>query len=902
MIRCMSGIVSAALVWCCGCQSMKKITKPLIEPADIYVSPAGNDAWSGRLPEANADGRDGPFRTLERARDEVRKLKGQIPLTIELRSGTYELEEPFTLTAEDSGVSGVPITYRGQSGKAVRLLGGTRVTGFQPVTDSAVLELLPPEARGHVLQADLRALGITDCGKPTDGGMELFFDAEPMTLARWPNDDFTRIVSMVGEAVKSDRSMTHKVGKWVYDGDRPARWLKEKDAWVHGYWYHDWSDQRHQIKEIDPAAKTIEVFPPYHSYGYRKGKWYYAYNLLSEIDEPGEWYADREKGLLYFWPPKTVAGHDVIVSRLETLIKLDDVSHVTFQGLLLEGARGTGITISGGEGDRIIGCTMRNLGGWAVRVSGGRDHGVSGCDITGTGQGGIYLLGGDRKTLTPAGHFADNNHIHHYSRVKRMYQPGIMLQGVGNRATHNLIHNAPHMAMGFGGNDHLIEYNEIHSVCYESNDAGAIYTGRNWTMRGNVLRYNYLHHINGFEGRGCVGIYLDDAFSSAHIYSNVFYKVTRATMIGGGRDTTIENNIFVDCTPAVHVDARGIGWANQYIVPGGGWHMQEKLAEVPYKTAPWTKYPNLATILDDEPYLPKYDVIKTNIFAGGKWDGISPKAKPYVTVEGNMIDEDVGFVYLKKGDLRLRRNSPAYARGFQSIPFEAIGLYADIQRASWPVHDEIRPMAVPPPPPDRGPVPVFKVARSQPQISIDGTLADAEWQGLDMAKAMVIEQGIQGEKIKPRSYTWLRHDGNYLYIAVKNLITPGSKLYTEAVWGQNDAVELAMRNPQEKGASILVLRGYPLGQFESSTEAGAPFEVAQDIERVTAYAAKVVSPAEWTAEWRIPLSSLGLKTGKKTQMPFNLSVRKMCGPYWMMWRGTLGSTWAIDQAGLLELE
>ena len=35
----------------------------------IYVSTLGDDAWSGRLPEASPDRTDGPFGTLERARD-----------------------------------------------------------------------------------------------------------------------------------------------------------------------------------------------------------------------------------------------------------------------------------------------------------------------------------------------------------------------------------------------------------------------------------------------------------------------------------------------------------------------------------------------------------------------------------------------------------------------------------------------------------------------------------------------------------------------------------------------------------------------------------------------------------------------------------------------------------------
>ncbi|MBT3374713.1 MAG: hypothetical protein HN742_28595 [Lentisphaerae bacterium] len=887
---------SVALLACCGCQGAEG------DAADLYVSPAGNDAWSGTLPDTSAAGNDGPFRTLERAKTEVRKLKVSDAVTVELRAGTYELTTCFTLTTKDSGTAEAPVTYRAQPGAVVRLLGGKRVSDLTPVTDPTILEMLPADARKRVFQANLRAQGLSDYGQPVEGGMEVFFDAQPMTLSRWPNDDFTRIVKMVGEASKWDRGMTHRVGKWVYDGDRPTRWAKEKDVWVHGYWFFDWATQRHRIKAIDTESRTLEVHPPYHGYGYRKGKWYYAYNLLSEIDSPGEWYMDRDAGILYFWPPKAVDSCDTIVSVLPTLIAFDKASHITLHGLLLEGSRGTAVSVSGGASNRIVACTMRNLGGWAVRVGGGKNHGVIGCDISATGQGGIYLSGGDRKSLEPASHFAENNHIHHYARIRRMGQPGIGLQGVGSRASHNLIHNAPHQAMNFGGNDHIIEFNEMHSVCFESNDAGAIYAGRNWTMRGNILRHNYLHHINGFEGRGCVGVYLDDSFSSAHIHGNVFYKVTRATMIGGGRDTTIENNIFVDCTPAVHVDARGVGWANRYIVPGGGWHMQKKLADVPYQAAPWTKYPNLAGILEDEPYLPKHNVVARNIFVGGKWDGIRGKAKPLVILEGNMIDEDVGFVDLTKDDLRLREDSPAYAKGFVRIPFDKIGLHADSRRASWPVTHSVRPMATPPPPPDRGPVPVFKVSRATATITIDGQLSAAEWQGLDVKQAMVVEQGIRGEKLALKTYAWLAHDGTHLHIAVRNLVAPDSKLHTGAVWGQDDAIELAMRNPFVKGASILVLRGYALGQFESSTEAGAPFEVSKDIEKAAIYGATIVSKSEWTAEWRIPLPALGLSPGKKAPLPFNLSIRKTCGPHWVMWRGTLGATWDIDQAGLLQLD
>lgn len=664
----------------------------------LFIANNGNDNWSGRLAAPNDAGTDGPFATLERARNELRKIKqvGKMPeggVTVELRGGVYQLKQPFGLNEEDSGGENAPVVYCAKQGEEVRLVGGKVVTGFEPVTDFEILERLVPQARGKVLQADLKALHITDFGKVSGGGLELFFNNKPMTLARWPNEGFVKIVDLVGgDPVDVRGTKGDKIGKFMYEGDRPKRWIDEKEVWVHGYWFWDWSDQRHQVESIDTEQREISVVPPYHGYGYRKGQWFYGLNILAELDQPGEWYLDRETGILYFWPPEPIEQSQAVVSVMDTLVTMQGVSHVTIRGITFEATRGTAITISGGTHNRIVGCTLRNLGSWAVNISGGTHNGVVGCDIYETGNGGVSMSGGERKTLEPAEHYVENNHIHHYGRWNRMYQPAISINGVGNRASHNLIHNAPHMAISFGGNDHLIEFNEIHSVCYESNDAGAIYSGRDWTMRGTVIRHNFLHHINGFEGRGCVGIYLDDMFCGTTIYGNLFYKVTRAAFIGGGRDCVVENNIFVDCDPALHIDARAMGWASYHVDTT----MTDRLLAMPYKEPLWIeRYPKLNNILEDEPAAPKGNIVARNISQGGKWDGVYGQARPYIAFEDNLIDQGTHFVDAKpefsysKG-FRLRDDSPAYRLGFKPIPIEKIGLYKDELRASWQAQHKVR--------------------------------------------------------------------------------------------------------------------------------------------------------------------------------------------------------------------
>ena len=366
----------------------------------------------------------------------------------------------------------------------------------------------------------------------------------------------------------------------------------------------------------------------------------------------------------------------------DSLVKMENVSHVTIRGFTLEACRGTAVVVTGGSDVKVAGCILRNLGGYGVKISGATDSGVVGCDIYQTGDGGIALSGGDLKTLTPARLFATNNHIHHYGRWNRMYKAAIHLHGVGNSATHNLIHNAPHMAITFGGNDHTIAFNEIHSVCYESNDAGAIYAGRSWTMRGTIIANNYLHHINGFRGRGCVGVYLDDMFCGTKIVGNVFYKVTRAAFIGGGRDNTVANNIFVDCPRALHIDSRAMGWA-KYHVEGWVKEGREKGTQrgIHFMKPPYsTRYPQLLKILDDEPFAPKGNVVERNIFVGERWNDVDARARRYVVMRNNLVGTDPRFVRKPPASFELRKDSPAWKLGFKRIPVEKIGLYKDEYR------------------------------------------------------------------------------------------------------------------------------------------------------------------------------------------------------------------------------
>jgi hypothetical protein len=658
---------------------------------EFYVSPTGSDANPGTKAR--------PFASLEAARDVLRKLKtGGQPLrggaTVWLRGGVYARTRSFELGAQDSGSQEGPIAYCGWAGETPRLLGGRLLSGFAPVTDAAVLARWDEQARGRVVQADLRAQGLAEFGQLRSRGFgrqttpahsELFFAGRPMTLARWPNEGEWEKIAGHPETHTDEHG--GKLGAlaegFLYAGDRPRRWQSREDLWVHGYWAWDWANSYERVAGLDLEKRLIRTAPPHGLYGFRQGQRFYFVNVLEELDQPGEWYLDRPKGLLYFWPPQAMSGAEVMLSLLaEPLIALNDVAHVSFRGLVLEGTRGTAVSIRGGEADTIAGCVLRMIGNNGVTVEGGRRHRVAGCDIENTGDGGVTLNGGDRQTLTPGEHEVANCHFQKQGRWSKCYVPAVLLNGVGHRVTGNLIHDHPHCAILFGGNEHRIELNEIHHVALETGDVGAIYAGRDWTFRGNIIRHNLIHHTGGV-GMGSMAVYMDDCVSGTEIYGNIFYQTTRAAFLGGGRDHRVENNIFVDCDPAVQLDGRGLDRSPV-------WHgmvykfMKQQLEAVPRELYRG-RYPALADL--DRYYAtetgvpPEGNVVARNICVGGKWTSVGWHAKPEMLVlRDNLVGEHPGLVAPERLDFRLKKESPAWRLGFKPIPVERIGLQPDADR------------------------------------------------------------------------------------------------------------------------------------------------------------------------------------------------------------------------------
>ncbi|MBN1441978.1 MAG: right-handed parallel beta-helix repeat-containing protein, partial [Planctomycetes bacterium] len=406
---------------------------------------------------------------------------------------------------------------------------------------------------------------------------------------------------------------------------------------------------------------------------------------LCEIDKPGEWYIDRERLVLYVWPPADPESGVFELSQGDfPMVEIAGASHLAIVGLAWELGGADGIILRGGERCLIAGCAVRRLGGNGIEVRGGKEHTILSCDVESMGRGGVVLAGGDRRSLIPGGHVIENCHIRDLSRIDHTYTPGVLLDGVGNRISHNLVHGVASSAFRVEGNDHRIECNEVFDVLLESDDQGGADMWGNATYRGNIFRWNWWHHLGhwqaGAEQPGCgqAGIRLDDAICGVLIHGNIFQKCSAGALgfggvqIHGGKENIIDANLFIDCSAAISFSPWGENRWKQFIqgaLSKGGIDRDLYLE----------RYPDLARLAEGHD-------------ANRVWRNVAVRC-------GQFLRRDPGRQELVENwvvpagheaaamaiEALVGEASPAIERtGWRPIPIEEIGLYEDEHRRSLP--------------------------------------------------------------------------------------------------------------------------------------------------------------------------------------------------------------------------
>ncbi len=633
---------------------------------DFYVSTKGNDSNNGT--------KDAPFLTIEKAVEAVRntdktKRKG---ITVCIEAGEYRVSS-LKFTKEDSGTEECPITYCSYNGEVI-INGGVTLShnDFKSVKEyPEISERLSKEAQENVVVVNLTnapysltkndwgkiyAIGSYHTANSYDGDYvgelycELFVDDKRQVLARYPDEDFlyTEEVVKTGLGKESDGALT-EVKDWkkirnpepdIYKvnpelAKRISDWKNLDDVWMFGFWKYDWADASSPIGSFN--AKTGEISPKFVSlYGTKTEAPYYFFNVLEEITSQGEWYLDRENGLLCLWKTENFENAEIDLSlSLEPIINAE-ADYLIFDGITVKGTRSDAVVITGNN-NTMQNCLIKNVAGNALVMNGSNNLAYNN-EITHTGKGGIILEGGDTETLTPGNSKADNNYIHDWSEIYQTYQPAVTLLGVGNVCSHNEMANSPHEAITYKGNNHIVEYNNIHDVCLLSDDAGAIYSGRSWVWYGNIVRYNCIYNVGSGEHKPD-GIYLDDALSGQQIYGNLLVNIPRNSIhIGGGRDNVVENNIIVNSGEnAIYFDERARdgalnnGWFTHAHIGSGD--MWEALYNSPWQSEIWQEvFPEYKTMTDDI----------------SESDSAAYIPNPASTVKGNLIFnqyKEIGDIY-----------------------------------------------------------------------------------------------------------------------------------------------------------------------------------------------------------------------------------------------------------------
>lgn len=639
------------------------------EGGRLYVSPKGNDSWTGTLAQANRNGDDGPFATIERAREAIRqarKMSGRRePATVVLREGTYRLQETLALGPEDSAT-----TYEAAKGDRVTISGGRLITGFGPT-----------EVNGRkVLVADVP--GVKD-GKWSF--TQLFVNGVRRPRTRLPKEGWYYIADLAG--VPFDVEWTKGQDRFRFKEGEIKNWKNLSDVDIVGLTL--WVEMRMPIKSVDEASHTVELakkstFRLTEDQNQRGGR-YFIENVFEALDTPGQWYLDRPAGKLYYYP---MPGEDaekirVEAPSLEQIVRVvgedgKPVEEVAFRNISFahsefrmpaqySGSAQAAVDVPGAvyfENARncsVSQCDVSHIGTYAVEFGKGcRGNKVEKSRMVDLGAGGVKISAGSEGTTVVDNEIGDGGKVF-------MSAVGVWIgDSPSNKVLHNNIHDLYYTGVSLGWTwgyaetrtrENIIEQNHIHNIgSAVLSDMGGIYSLG--TQPGSVLRNNLIHDIQSY-GYGGWGIYTDEGSSGILIENNVVYK----TKTGGfhqhyGKENIVRNNIFALASEQQlqrsreeeHLSftfERNIVYYEQGALLGSNW------ANDHYE-------------MDHNVY---WDASGRPVeFAGVSFDEWKKRGH-----DEHSVIADPLFVDAKKRDFRLKPDSPALKMGFKQIDASKAG-------------------------------------------------------------------------------------------------------------------------------------------------------------------------------------------------------------------------------------
>ncbi len=551
---------------------------------EIYVSPAGNDKWSGRFPEPAADKLDGPLASIQKALELVRFFKGQPysrtlpqyitppgklsdgymqgPVIIWLRGGNYFIDRSIDIGMAES----YPITFMAYPGETPVLNGGVKVENWKLTEVNGVKAW---------------SAKIQEVAEGSWNFSQLFVNDRRAQRARYPKSGFFRVGDPLIPIDKDVNPHSYAGNEFIAaPGDiKPWKGITNGEVVI----LHFWIEERLPIKSFDPKTglvttskmtkKVLLDAHPAHKPGNAR---YYIENVFETLTDPGEWYLDRPSGTLYYIPrPGETPGSATIYApksirifsitgdaKNKRYVENIHFRGITFQNTSIDSEAHEKSIISGPEKpvSSVIymtaanycsfeECTFKHLGESAIVVNqnstGIRIVGNSFEDMAGAG---VVFMGrvtnGDPSESVSSILISDN----YFKSGGRVFHgaSALVLSNVLNvTVSHNSIQDYYWSGMNIHGtvaNSFLIENNHIFDIGQGwLSDLGGIYTQGH--QPGIEIRGNKIHDVKcSVYGGNC--IYLDDWSGFAVVEFNLCYNTNTDLINIKGSENIIRNNIF----------------------------------------------------------------------------------------------------------------------------------------------------------------------------------------------------------------------------------------------------------------------------------------------------------------------------------------------------------------------
>jgi hypothetical protein len=571
-----------------------------IGSASYYVATNGNDNWSGTAPFPNGAGTDGPFATLNRAREAVQGKPGSV---VQIESGTYFLTAPVSFTSADSGTTSAPIVYENYPGATPIISGGMKVTGWTNVGGSTWRATLNSSTTQN-----FEALFYTPAGA-SDGSRRarprLASTGTDCTASGYFCNATSNPVVVSTQSANCDVQVT---GGWeCFDRFN----FNSGDLSGNGYHgmglgdveildFEHWSMARMRLSSVDTSGIAYLTGPTYQNAidnGFLSGHRYLVENVLEALNQnaSGEWYLDRCPGCANTaatpaasWTLTYVAqaGENpsldtVIVPQQSQLLTGSGASNIIFQGLTfshdnwIPGPLGLGdqsgmpnvtAAVSFDNGTNVIfnSCVFSHTQGWGVELATSGLNGSSGSnqvtnsELYDLGAGGIrighWAKSIDTDASVPQYNLIQNNVIVGGGRI----QPtglGIAIW-VGNAHHNMIVHNdvsdfyngaigigtTLNISTGIGlAHDNITAYNHLYTLGQGvTSDMGGIHFASSGTT-GNMFLNNLVHDVThdweDSDGYGGHGIYFDQGASNVIAQNNLVYRVSGALVFNNISDS-----------------------------------------------------------------------------------------------------------------------------------------------------------------------------------------------------------------------------------------------------------------------------------------------------------------------------------------------------------------------------